>query len=79
MRRNQKTKEVQELAAGDGLLTERDVARMTGMSVATVQHWRYAGTGPKYLKIGKSVRYHLADVRKFIASLPTGGGKPLNA
>jgi len=39
------------------LLNEFDVARFTGLSVASVRRWRLLRQGPKYLKIGAAVRY----------------------
>jgi predicted DNA-binding transcriptional regulator AlpA len=79
MKKKEETKQVEVAADPEGLLDEREVARITRMSVSTVQKWRFDGIGPKYLKIGKSVRYRLADVRRFINSLPSAGGKPLHA
>jgi predicted DNA-binding transcriptional regulator AlpA len=55
------------------LLTEHDVARITGMSVASVRRWRLLGQGPKYLKIGAAVRYRSEDLSAWLASRPTGG------
>jgi predicted DNA-binding transcriptional regulator AlpA len=49
------------------------VARLTGMSAATVRRWRLFRRGPKYLKIGAAVRYLLEDVATWIKSRPTGG------
>jgi hypothetical protein len=37
------------------LLTEQDVARITGLSVASVRRWRLLRQGPKYLKGRKPV------------------------
>ena len=56
------------------LLNEHDVARITGLSVASVRRWRLLRQGPKYLKIGAAVRYRPADVSAWLASRPTGGG-----
>jgi predicted DNA-binding transcriptional regulator AlpA len=56
------------------LLNEHDVARITGMSVASVRRWRLLRQGPKYLKIGASVRYKPEDISAWLASRPTGGG-----
>jgi predicted DNA-binding transcriptional regulator AlpA len=57
------------------LLNEHDVARITGMSVASVRRWRLSSAGgPKYLKIGAAVRYKPEDVSEWLASRPTGGG-----
>ena len=55
------------------LLNEYDVARVTGLSVASVRRWRFLKQGPKYLKIGSAVRYRPEDVTAWLASRPTGG------
>jgi predicted DNA-binding transcriptional regulator AlpA len=56
------------------LLTEHDVARVTGLSVASVRRWRLLRQGPKYLKIGAAVRYRPEDVSEWLRSRPSGGG-----
>jgi predicted DNA-binding transcriptional regulator AlpA len=56
------------------LLNEHDVARITGLSVASVRRWRLFRQGPKYLKIGAAVRYTPESIREFVATRPTGGG-----
>ncbi len=55
-------------------MNERDVARVTGLSVASVRRWRLLRQGPKYLKIGAAVRYHAEDIAAWLESRPTGGG-----
>jgi predicted DNA-binding transcriptional regulator AlpA len=60
----------------EALLNEHDVARITGLSVASVRRWRLHRQGPKYLKIGSAVRYTHEDVAAWLASRPTGGGAP---
>jgi predicted DNA-binding transcriptional regulator AlpA len=55
------------------LLNEHDVARITGLSVASVRRWRLLRLGPKYLKIGAAVRYRPEDIAAWLASRPTGG------
>jgi len=55
------------------LLNELDVARITGLSVASVRRWRLFKQGPKYIKIGASVRYRATDVSAWLESRPTGG------
>jgi predicted DNA-binding transcriptional regulator AlpA len=62
----------------DQLLNEQEVARITGLSLATVRRWRLLGTGPQYLKIGAAVRYRPSDFQSWMNSLPRGG-KPLDA
>lgn len=44
------------------LLREEDVARRQGRSVKTLQNQRVTGGGIPFLKLGRSVRYRLADV-----------------
>jgi predicted DNA-binding transcriptional regulator AlpA len=61
------------------LLTEHDVARVTGLSVASVRRWRLLRQGPKYLKIGAAVRYKPGDVSAWLESRPSGGGHQTEA
>jgi predicted DNA-binding transcriptional regulator AlpA len=49
-------------------LNEFDVARMSGMSIATVRRWRLLGRGPRYMKFGAAVRYRSEDVEAYLAS-----------
>lgn len=44
---------------------ESDVAIRLGMSKKTLQNWRVKGEGPKFQKIGRSVRYRLRDIVAF--------------
>ena len=57
----------------EGLLTEQEVADITGMSVASVRRWRLMRAGPRFLKLGFSVRYKLSDVEAWLNSRPSGG------
>jgi predicted DNA-binding transcriptional regulator AlpA len=61
------------------LLNEHDVARITGLSVASVRRWRLFQQGPKFLKIGAAVRYKPADLAAWLESRPTGGGTQVKA
>ena len=47
-------------------LTEREVAELLGLSVATLRAWRHRGKGPRFLRLGRSVRYLPADVAEFV-------------
>jgi predicted DNA-binding transcriptional regulator AlpA len=58
----------------ENLLNEHEVARITGLSVASVRRWRLLRQGPKYLKIGSAVRYRPEDISTWLESRPTGGG-----
>ena len=47
-------------------LTEREVAELLGLSVATLRVWRHRGKGPRFLRLGRSVRYLPSDVADFV-------------
>jgi hypothetical protein len=44
-------------ADSDAALNETQTAEFLGVSVRTLQAWRVRGGGPRYCKIGRSVRY----------------------
>lgn len=50
------------------LLTEREAARLYGMSASWFQLQRRKCSGPKYLKIGRTVRYVPSDLDFFFGS-----------
>ena len=47
-------------------LTEREVSDLLGLSVATLRAWRHRGQGPRFLRLGRAVRYLPADVEDFV-------------
>lgn len=56
------------------LLNERDVSRITGLSLGTVRRWRLLGQGPRYIKVSASaVRYRPEDLDAYLATRPAGG------
>jgi predicted DNA-binding transcriptional regulator AlpA len=57
----------------DRLMNERAVAAVLNVSVATIRRWRLLGQGPKFRKIGASVRYRSGDITAWVESRPTGG------
>ena len=50
------------------LLSVHEVAELLGVPVSTVYRWRYEGTGPIGLKVGRHVRYDPAELRRWLAS-----------
>ncbi len=48
------------------LLNEREAARRLGLRIATLRRWRWAGKGPRFLKLCGAVRYDPADLDTFI-------------
>jgi predicted DNA-binding transcriptional regulator AlpA len=51
----------------DPLLDEHQVCDYLGKSLSWARNSRWLGTGPKFIKIGRSVRYRLSDVEAYIA------------
>jgi predicted DNA-binding transcriptional regulator AlpA len=50
------------------LMNEKDAAAFLNWSVKTLQARRHLCKPPKYRKIGRSVRYVLADLEAFVES-----------
>lgn len=49
-------------------LNEKQVADITGISLATLRNYRSYNKGMPYIKLGKSVRYSLEDVLNYMDS-----------
>lgn len=49
-------------------LNETMVAEITGRALSTLRNERAMGRGIPYVKVGRSVRYDLADVVSFMES-----------
>ena len=47
---------------------------MTGLKVKTLRRWRVFGKGPRFHKLGGSVRYELHDIEEWLEACPMGGG-----
>jgi predicted DNA-binding transcriptional regulator AlpA len=52
----------------DALLSERDLQRITGRSASSWQKDRVQGTGPRYIRVGRLVRYRTDDVEAYLRS-----------
>lgn len=50
---------------GRRTLTDVEVAVRLGVSRFTVRAWRLKGTGPRFLKMGRAVRYRPEDVQEY--------------
>ena len=53
------------------LLSTHEVAGFLGVPVTTLYCWRYKGTGPKAYRVGKHLRYRLADILDWLERGPT--------
>lgn len=49
------------------VLTTTEAAEMFGMSVSWFNKQRWLGIGPKYLKVGRSVRYRIKDLEDYFS------------
>lgn len=55
--------------ANDKLMTQAEVKAITGLSDSTLEQWRLKGKGPRFIKLGRLVRYRTSDVQNYIAGL----------
>jgi predicted DNA-binding transcriptional regulator AlpA len=60
-----------EIQSAQPLMTDREVAKMLKRSPGTLRNDRMRGRGPKFVKLGRQIRYRLEDVMAYIES---GGG-----
>jgi helix-turn-helix protein len=58
---------MQQLA--DECLDERVAARVLNTAPATLQKWRWEGKGPRFLKVGRLVRYRRSELERYLASV----------
>jgi len=57
----------------ENLLDEKDVARITKRSVASVRRDRFLRKNCPFVRIGKSIRYRPSDVEAWLRSLAKDG------
>jgi predicted DNA-binding transcriptional regulator AlpA len=50
------------------LLTQRQAAALLCLSERTLERFRVSGFGPKFVRLGKSVRYRSGDVETWLSS-----------
>ncbi len=48
------------------LLTTKDAAERLGKHPAVLADWRHQKRGPKYVKMGRSIRYRVSDLTAWI-------------
>ena len=54
----------------DPLLTDFDLERLTGRARSSWQKARLTGNSPKFIRLGRLVRYRLSDVEAWLAARP---------
>jgi excisionase family DNA binding protein len=50
------------------LLTQREVAEALRLSERTLERMRISGTGPKFIRLGHSIRYRQQDLEAHVAA-----------
>ena len=53
--------------------TETEVEALTGLRVKTLQRWRLTMQGPRFVRLGRCVRYPAQDLHNWVNSQPGGG------
>lgn len=61
------------------MLNTKEVAKILGLKETTLEQWRWAGRGPRYVKAGRSVRYTKEDLEAFITGRSFGNTTELEA
>lgn len=52
----------------DELFDTNDVAAYTGLSPVTLRKWRITGRGPRFVRLGRAVRYRKTAVDAFVST-----------
>ena len=50
----------------NALLTSKAVAEQLNVGIQTLAKWRSEGKGPRYVQLGRSVRYRANDIAEFV-------------
>ncbi|RDV04519.1 helix-turn-helix transcriptional regulator [Undibacter mobilis] len=48
------------------LLDQNQVSERWGVSVRTLERYRLTGTGPRFIRIGRLVRYRESDLEEYV-------------
>ncbi len=54
------------------LVDEVALAARLGVSRSTLQSWRYSSRGPRFIKVGRLIRYRNADVEAYLRANACG-------
>jgi predicted DNA-binding transcriptional regulator AlpA len=57
-----------EPAGSKALIDEAALAVRLGVSRSTLQSWRYSGRGPRFIKLGRMIRYRVSDVEAYLTA-----------
>lgn len=62
----------ESVSRADELIDEARLAAQLSVSRSTLQSWRYAAKGPRFIKIGRLIRYRAADVDAYLRAQTRG-------
>ena len=54
------------------LVDEASLAARLGVSRSTLQSWRYSARGPRWIKLGRLIRYRVIDVDAYLEANTRG-------
>jgi predicted DNA-binding transcriptional regulator AlpA len=57
-------------------LSPQELAEREDVSVETVYHWNKTRTGPRFMKLGRHVRYRMSDVLAWEEARTVAAGGP---
>jgi predicted transcriptional regulator len=57
-------------------ISEKQAARMLGVSAAALRRWRRERRGPDFLKLERCIRYRLTDLNQFLNENVVSGTRP---
>lgn len=49
------------------ILTVSEAAQYLGLAQSTLNKWRCFGDGPRFLKLGKAIRYRKSDLDEYLS------------
>lgn len=59
-------------------LTEEKTSKRINVSKSALRKWRREGTGPRYVKLGRLVRYSVAELENWLTANVVGGDEQVN-
>lgn len=48
-------------------VNENRAAAILGLSVQTLRNWRCMCRGPRYVRLGRAIRYNVDDLERYVA------------
>lgn len=60
------TAQINRIAAEPLIVSTKQAARILGNSPRTLEDWRLTGIGPRFVKMGRNVRYRMSDILDYL-------------